>query len=133
MEIALYFIIISAAWTALLFYPRLTGIQLWKTVLAGCCSFCPLLLTGVTLCQKMGCHGSRSWELLNISVVAFFTLTPLSCLIALIWNIVDIARYSKKTTESKELPRAWGQLAVWTVFVVYLLFVCGPTILGVGC
>ena len=25
-----------------------------------------------------------------------FTLTPLSCLIALIWNIVDIARYSQK-------------------------------------
>jgi len=28
MDITLYFIIISAAWIALLFYPRLTGIQL---------------------------------------------------------------------------------------------------------
>ena len=131
MEIELYFVIISAAWTALLFYPCFTGIQLWKTVLAGCCSFCPLLLTGIILWQKMGYP--VSWGILNILVVAFFTLTPLSCLIALIWNIVDIARYSKKQTESKELQRAWGQLAVWTVFIVYLLFVCGPIIVGVGC
>ena len=126
------FIMISMAWTALLFYPRFTGIQLGKTVLAGCCSFCPLLMTGITLCQKMGCP-DWSWELHNILVVAFFTLTPLPCLIALIWNIVAIARYSKKPTESKELLRAWGQLAVWTVFVFYLLFVCGPMILGIGC
>ncbi len=126
------FIIISVVWAALLFYPRFTGIQLWKTILAGCCSFCPLLLTGIILWQKMGYP--VSWGILNnILVVAFFTLTPLSCLIALIWNIVDIARYSKKQTESKELQRAWGQLAVWTVFIVYLLFVCGPIIVGVGC
>ena len=126
------FIIISVVWAALLFYPCFTGIQLWKTVLAGCCSFCPLLLTGIILWQKMGYP--VSWGILNnILVVAFFTLTPLSCLIALIWNIVDIARYSKKQTESKELQRAWGQLAVWTVFIVYLLFVCGPIIVGVGC
>ena len=126
------FIIISVVWAALLFYPCFTGIQLWKTVLAGCCSFCPLLLTGIILWQKMGYP--VSWGILNnILVVAFFTLTPLSCLIALIWNIVDIARYSKKQTGSKELLRASGQLAVWTVFVVYLLFVCGPIILGVGC
>ena len=131
MEIELYFIVISAAWTALLFYPRFTRIQLWKTVLAGCCSFCPLLLTGTFLWHEMGYR--VSWELLNILVVAFFTLTPLSCLTALIWNIVDIARYSKKQTESKELRRAWGQLAVWAVFVVYLLFVCGPVIVGIGC
>ena len=124
---------ISVGWAALLLYPRFTGIQLWKTVLAGFCSFCPLLLTGVALCQKMGYPISCSWELLNILVVAFFTLTPLSCLIALIWNIVDIARCSKKPTESKELLRAWGQLAVWAVFVVYLLFVCGPVIVGIGC
>ena len=70
---------------------------------------------------------------LNILVVAFFTLTPLSCLTAFVWHIVDIARYSKKPTESKELLRAWGQLAVWAVFVVYLLFVCGPIIVGIGC
>ena len=133
MEIELYFVIISAAWTALLFYPRFTGIQLWKTVLAVCCSFCPLLMTVVASCQKMRYPVSWSWGLLNILVVAFFTSTPLSCLIALIWNIVDIARYSKKPTESKELLRALGQLAVWTVFVVYLLFVCGPVIVGIGC
>ena len=131
MEIELYFVIISAAWTALLFYPRFTGIQLWKTVLAGCCAFCPLLMTGVALCQKMGYP--VSWEILNISVVAFFTLTPLSCLIAFVWNIVDIARYSKNPTGSKELLRALGQLAVWIVFVVYLLFVWGPIIVGIGC
>ena len=124
-------IIISVVWAALLFYPCFTGIQLWKTVLAGFCAFCPLLLTGIILWQKMGYP--VSWEILNILVVAFFTLTPLSCLIALIWNIVDVARYSKKTTESKELLRAWGQLAVWAVFVVYLLFVCGPVIVGIGC
>ena len=118
---------ISVGWAALLFYPRFTGIQLWKTVLSGFCAFCPLLLTGIILWQKMGYP--VSWKILNILVVAFFTLTPLSCLIALIWNIVDVARYSKKTTESKELLRAWGQLAVWAVFVVYLLFVCGPIIL----
>ena len=122
-----YFIMISVGWAALLFYPRFTGIQLWKTVLSGFCAFCPLLLTGIILWQKMGYP--VSWKILNILVVAFFTLTPLSCLIALIWNIVDVARYSKKTTESKELLRAWGQLAVWAVFVVYLLFVCGPIIL----
>ena len=126
-----YFIMISVGWAALLFYPRFTGIQLWKTVLSGFCAFCPLLLTGIILWQKMGYP--VSWKILNILVVAFFTLTPLSCLIALIWNIVDIARYSKKQTESKELQRAWGQLAVWTVFIVYLLFVCGPIIVGVGC
>ena len=125
--ITLYFIIISAAWIALLFYPRFTKIQLWKTVLAACCSFCPLLLTGTFLWQKMGYR--ISWVIFDILAVAYFTLTPLSCLIALIWNIVDIARYSKKTTESKELLRACGQLAVWAVFVVYLLFVCGPIIL----
>ena len=134
MEIELYLVIISAAWTALLFYPRFTGIQLWKTVLAGCCSFCPLLMTGgVTLCREMGYPVSWSRELLNVLVVAFFTLTPLSCLTAFVWNTVDIARYSKKPTESKELLRALGQLAVWTVFVVYLLFVCGPVIVGIGC
>ena len=122
---------ISVGWAALLFYPRFTGIQLWKTVLSGFCAFCPLLLTGIILWQKMGYP--VSWKILNILVVAFFTLTPLSCLIALIWNIVDVARYSKKPTESKELLRAWGQLAVWAVFVVYLLFVCGPVIVGIGC
>ena len=126
------FIIISVVWAALLFYPRFTGIQLWKTILAGGCSFCPLLMIGIALCQKMG-YPDWSWEVHNILVVAFFTLTPLSCLTAFVWNTVDIARYSKKTTESKELLRAWGQLAVWAVFVVYLLFVCGPIIVGVGC
>ena len=62
----------------------------------------------------------------------YFTLTPLACLTAFVWNTVDIARYSKNN-ESKELLRACGQLAVWLVFVVYLLFVCGPIILGAGC
>ena len=132
MNITLYFVIISVAWAALLFFPRFTKIQLWKTVLAACCSFCPLLLTGIMLGQQMGYR--VSWKVLNnILVVAYFTLTPLSCLTALIWNVVDIARYSQKQTESKELLRALGQLAVWTVFVLYLLFVCGPVILGVGC
>ena len=130
MNVTLYFIIISAAWIALLFYPRFTKIQLWKTVLAACCSFCPLLLSGTFLWQEMGYP--VSWEVLDIPVVAYFTLTPLACLTALIWNIVDIARYSKKN-ESEELLRACGQLAVWLVFVVYLLFVCGPIILGAGC
>ena len=124
--ITLYFIIISAAWIALLFYPRFTKIQLWKTVLAACCSFCPLLLTGTFLWHEMGYR--VSWVIFDILAVAYFTLTPLSCLIALIWNIVDIARYSQKN-EFKELLRACGQLAVWAVFVVYLLFVCGPIIL----
>ena len=133
MEIELYFVIISAVWAALLFYPRFTGIQLWKTVLAGCCAFCPLLMTVVALCQKIGYSISWSWELLNILVVAFFTLTPLSCLTAFVWNTVDIARYSKKQTESKELLRSWGQLAVWIVFIAYLLLVCGPIIVGIGC
>ena len=131
MNVSLYFIIFSAAWIALLLFPRFTKIQLWKTILAACCSFCPLLLTGIILWQKMGYP--VSWKILNILVVAFSTLTPLSCLIALIWNIVDVARYSKKTTESKELLRAWGQLAVWIVFVAYLLSVCGPMIAGIGC
>ena len=54
MDILLYFIIISTIWTALLFYPCFTKIQLWKTVLAACCSFCPLLLTGTFLWQKNG-------------------------------------------------------------------------------
>ena len=130
MNITSCFIIISTAWTALLFYPRFTGIQLWKTVLAACCSFCPLLLTGIILCQEMGYR--VSWDILNILVVAYFTLTPLSCLTAFVWNTVDIARYSKKTG-FQELLRALGQLAVWTVFVLYLLFVCGPIILGAGC
>ena len=132
MNVTLYFIIISAAWIVLLCYPRFTGIQLWKTILAACCSFCPLLLSGIILWQEMGYR--VSWVILNnILVVAYFTLTPLSCLTAFVWNTVDIARYSKKRTESKELLRALGQLAVWIVFVVYLLFVCGPIILGVGC
>ena len=130
MNVSLYFIIISAAWIALLFYPRFTKIQLWKTVLAACCSFCPLLLTGTFLWQEMGYQ--VSWEVLDIPVVASFTLTPLACLTAFVWNIVDIARYSQKN-ESEELLRACGQLAVWLVFVVYLLFVCGPIILGAGC
>ena len=121
-----YFIMISVGWAALLFYPRFTGIQLWKTVLAGFCSFCPLLLTGTFLWHEMGYR--VSWVIFDILAVAYFTLTPLSCLIALIWNIVDIARYSQKN-EFKELLRACGQLAVWAVFVVYLLFVCGPIIL----
>ena len=124
--ITLYFIIISAAWIALLFYPRFTKIQLWKTVLAACCSFCPLLLTGTFVWQKMGYR--ISWVIFDILAVSYFTLTPLSCLTAFVWNTVDIARYSKKN-ESKELLRACGQLAVWAVFVVYLLFVCGPIIL----
>ena len=131
MDITLYFIIISAAWIALLFYPRFTKIQLWKTVLAACCAFCPLLLTGIFLWQEMGYR--VSWKVLDILVVALFTLTPLSCLAAFVWNAVDIARYSKKQTGSKELLRACGQLAVWLVFVIYLLFVCGPIILGVDC
>ena len=121
-----YFIMISVGWAALLLYPRFTGIQLWKTVLAGFCSFCPLLLTGTFLWHEMGYR--VSWVIFDILAVAYFTLTPLSCLIALIWNIVDIARYSQKN-EFKELLRACGQLAVWLVFVVYLLFVCGPIIL----
>ena len=130
MNVSLYFIIFSAAWIALLLFPRFTKIQLWKTILAACCSFCPLLLTGTFLWQEMGYR--VSWVIFDILAVAYFTLTPLSCLIALIWNIVDIARYSQKN-EFKELLRAWGQLAVWAVFVVYLLFVCGPVIVGIGC
>ena len=117
---------ISVGWAALLLYPRFTKIQLWKTILAACCSFCPLLLTGTFLWHEMGYR--VSWVIFDILAVAYFTLTPLSCLIALIWNIVDIARYSQKN-EFKELLRACGQLAVWAVFVVYLLFVCGPIIL----
>ena len=131
MSVIIDFIIISAAWIALLFFPRFTGIQRWKTVLAACCSFCPLLLSGIILWQEMGHR--VSWEILNISVVVCFTLTPLLCLTAFVWNVVDIARYSQKQTDSKELLRALGQLAVWIVFVVYLLFVCGPIILGAGC
>ena len=125
--ITLYFIIISAAWIALLFYPRFTKIQLWKTVLAACCSFCPLLLTGTFLWQKMGYR--ISWVIFDILAVSYFTLTPLSCLTAFVWNAVDIVRYSKKTTGSRDLLRTLEQLVVWTVFVVYLLFVCGPIIL----
>ena len=119
MNVSLYFIIISAAWSSLLFFPRFTKIQLWKTILAACCSFCPLLLCGTFLWQEMGYR--VSWVIFDILAVAYFTLTPLSCLIALIWNIVDIARYSPKN-EFKELLRACGQLAVWLVFVVYLFF-----------
>jgi len=130
MSVIIDFIIISAAWIALLFFPRFTKIQLWKTILAACCSFCSLLLTGTFLWQEMGYR--VSWVIFDILAVAYFTLTPLSCLIALIWNIVDIARYSPKN-EFKELLRACGQLALWLVFVVYLLFVCSPIILGVGC
>ncbi len=120
MNVSLYFIIFSAAWIALLFFPRFTKIQLWKTFFAACCSFCPLLLTGTFLWQEMGYR--VSWVIFDILVVAYFTLTPLSCLTAFVWNTVDIVRYSPKTTESKELLRACGQLAVWLVFVVYLLF-----------
>ena len=95
MNITLYFIIISAAWIALLFYPRFTKIQLWKTVLAACCSFCPLLLTGTFSWQEMGYR--ISWVIFDILAVSYFTLTSLSCLTAFVWNTVDIARYSKKT------------------------------------
>ncbi|MBQ6599688.1 MAG: hypothetical protein IJH79_19235 [Lentisphaeria bacterium] len=130
MNIPLQFIIISAVWTALLFFPRFTRIQLWETVLAACCSFCPLLLSGTFLWQEMGYR--VSWVIFDILAVACFTLTPLSCLTALIWNIADIARYSKRN-EARELLRALGQLAVRLVFAVHLLFVCGPVIVGVGC
>ena len=69
----------------------------------------------------------------DILVVAYFLFTPLFCLIALIWNTVDIVKYSRKKAESKEYLRACGQLMILAIFVVYLLAVCGPIIWGIGC
>ncbi len=127
MSFAIYYIMIGVAWIALLFFPRFTKVQLLKTFIAGCCSFCPLLMIGM----EMGFWGS--WGCLDVLVVAFFLFTPLFCLIALIWNIVDIVKYARKKVELMEYYRAWGQMVIWVVFVVYLLFVCGPMIIGIGC
>ena len=131
MGFAICYIVIGVAWIALLFYPRFTIMQLLKTVIAGCCSFCPLLLIGMSLCQGKVVFVSNVW--LDILVVAYFLFTPLFCLIAFIWNTVDIVRYSRKKAESKEYLRACGQLMILAIFVVYLVAVCGPMIWGIGC
>ena len=123
-------IIIWAAWIGLSFYPHFSKKQLWKTIIFVCCSFCPFLQSGIILCKEMGY--SIPMLIANSQILAYVIFTPIACLMLLGWNIADIIKYSKQQAETAERLRAYGQLAIFVILIIYLWFPCGPMTVLIG-
>ena len=122
--IIIYFITILIFWIALLFYPSFDKKQLWKTIVFGFSLFCPILLIGIILGQKIGYDVHVLIR--NILGVSFLLYTPFICLIFFVWNIVDIVKYSRIKSQKTELLRALGQMVSFWILIVFLLLKCGP-------
>ena len=127
-------IIIFVLWIMLLFYPRFSKKQLWKTVVFACCYTVPLLAEGISIAQKMQ-YQLDYGKLLGLLVVMTFLFHPAVWLICLIWNTVDIVKNNKLESENaaKELMRSWWQLLLTIIYMIVFLAIYFPPILGIGC
>ena len=128
------FVIIFVLWIMLLFYPRFSKKQLWKTVVFACCYTVPLLAEGISFAQKMQ-YQLDYWKLLSVLVIMTFLFHPIVWLICLIWNIVDIVKNNKCEREDaeRESMRLWWQLLLTIIYVVVFLVTSFPPIIGIGC
>ena len=128
------FVIIFVLWIMLLFYPRFSKKQLWKTVVFACCYTVPLLAEGIYFAQKMQ-YQLDYWKLLSVLVIMTFLFHPIVWLICLIWNIVDIVKNYKCESENaaKESMRSWWQLLLTIIYMIAFLAICFPPICGIGC
>ena len=127
-------IIIFVLWIMLLFYPRFSKKQLWKTVVFTCCYTVPLLAEGIDFAQKMQ-YQLDYWKLLSVLVIMTFLFHPAVWLICFIWNIVDIVKNNKLESENaaKESMRSWWQLLLTIIYMIAFLAIYFPPILGIGC
>ena len=128
------FVIIFVLWIMLLFYPRFSKKQLWKTVVFACCYTVPLLAEGIYFAQKMQ-YQLDYWKLLSVLVIMTFLFHPAVWLICLVWNIVDIVKNNKCEREDaeRESMRLWWQLLLTIIYMIFFLAIYFPPILGIGC
>jgi len=128
------FVIIFVLWIMLLFYPRFSKKQLWKTVVFACCYTVPLLAEGIYFAQKMQ-YQLDYWKLLSVLVIMTFLFHPAVWLICLVWNIVDIVKNNKCEREDaeRESMRLWWQLLLTIIYMVVFLMTSFPPIIGIGC
>ena len=128
------FVIIFVLWIMLLFYPRFSKKQLWKTVVFACCYTVPLLAEGIDFAQKMQ-YQLDYWKLLSVLVIMTFLFHPAVWLICLVWNIVDIVKNDKCEREDaeRESMRLWWQLLLTIIYMIAFLAIYFPSILGIGC
>ena len=128
------FVIIFVLWIMLLFYPRFSKKQLWKTVVFACCYTVPLLAEGISIAQKMQ-YQLDYGKLVGLLVVMTFLFHPAVWLICLVWNIVDIVKNNKLESENaaKESMRLWWQLLLTIIYMIVFLAIYFPPILGIGC
>ena len=128
------FVIIFVLWIMLLFYPRFSKKQLWKTVVFACCYTVPLLAEGISIAQKMQ-YQLDYWKLLSVLVIMTFLFHPIVWLICLIWNIVDIVKNNKCEREDaeRESMRLWWQLLLTIIYMLVFLVTSFPPIFGIGC
>ena len=128
------FVIIFVFWIMLLFYPRFSKKQLWKTVVFACCYTVPLLAEGISIAQKMQ-YQLDYWKLLSMLVIMTFLFHPAVWLICLVWNIVDIVKNNKCEREDteRESMRLWWQLLLTIIYMIFFLAIYFPPILGSGC
>ena len=128
------FVIIFVLWIMLLFYPRFSKKQLWKTVVFACCYTVPLLAEGISIAQKMQ-YQLDYWKLLSVLVIMTFLFHPAVWLICLVWNIVDIVKNNKCEREDaeRESMRLWWQLLLTIIYMVVFLVTSFPPIIGIGC
>ena len=128
------FVIIFVLWIMLLFYPRFSKKQLWKTVVFACCYTVPLLAEGISIAQKMQ-YQLDYWKLLSVLVIMTFLFHPIVWLICLIWNIVDIVKNNKCEREDaeRESMRLWWQLLLTIIYMLVFLETSFRPIIGIGC
>jgi hypothetical protein len=128
------FVIIFVHWIMLLFYPRFSKKQLWKTLIFACCYTVPLLAEGIEFAQKMQYQLDYS-KLLSVLVIMTFLFHPAVWLICLVWNIVDIVKNNKCEREDaeRESMRLWWQLLLTIIYMVVFLVTSFPPIIGIGC
>lgn len=128
------FVIIFVLWIMLLFYPRFSKKQLWKTVVFACCYTVPLLAEGIDFAQKMQYQLDYE-KLLSVLVIMIFLFHPAVWLICLVWNIVDIVKNYKCEREDaeRESLRLWWQLLLTISYMGAFLAIYFPPILGIGC
>ena len=100
------FVIIFVLWIMLLFYPRFSKKQLWKTVIFACCYTVPLLAEGISIAQKMQ-YQLDYWKLLSVLVIMTFLFHPAVWMICLIWNIVDIVTQTEPQVIARTEENLW--------------------------
>ena len=119
MYIGLY-VILWAAWIGLLFYPRFSKRQLWKTIISASHPvFLYLsLITGFGFFTATGKEG----EFLHLLIDIFLWIYILCKAAAFIWNVVDVITvfHLPKERRGNEFCRRIIQLILFVVTFVYL-------------